>query len=275
MARSQIIYRNSTRTWRFHKTTSGGPGALFFSSPMPEPEEGPSRTPIGGHLPNCGLLERNTAGGTAPQPVGGRSVNLATCSYTAQLAGSSSPRSPPTPLSKKTYGVPTVYRCTARAPTSLAESTLQGGQCPAVPRSRTLANLAGSLGLCLFGLNLSKLLCITDERVPRACPRTDMHGAYTTPQSRQGNETLISHERGQRMHPDILVALLSRGTSHVAAGCALSMQGTSAGNRIKETTRTRMKETIRNTKSTGDTSGMCAPVHTETSAIPAIPAVPR
>jgi hypothetical protein len=44
---------------------------------MPEPEEGPSRTPTGGHLPNCGLLERNTTGGTAPQPVGERSVNLA------------------------------------------------------------------------------------------------------------------------------------------------------------------------------------------------------
>jgi hypothetical protein len=37
---------------------------------------------------------------------------------------------------------------------------------------------------------------------------------------------------------------------HVDAGCALSMQGTSVGNRIKETTRTHMKETIRNAKST-------------------------
>jgi len=77
MARCQINHRKSTRTWRFHKTTGGGPGALFFSSPMPEPEEGPSRTPIGGHLPNCGRLERNTAGGMAPQPVRERSVNLA------------------------------------------------------------------------------------------------------------------------------------------------------------------------------------------------------
>ena len=78
MAQSQINHRKSTRTWRFHKTTGGGPGALFFSSPMPEPEESPPRTPIGGHLPNCGLLERNAAGGMAPQPVGERSVNLAT-----------------------------------------------------------------------------------------------------------------------------------------------------------------------------------------------------
>jgi hypothetical protein len=38
--------------------------------------------PIGGHLPNCGLQERNAAGGMAPQPVGERSLNLAT--YTAQ-----------------------------------------------------------------------------------------------------------------------------------------------------------------------------------------------
>jgi hypothetical protein len=78
MAQCQINHRKSTRPWRFHKTTGGGPGALFFSSPMPEPEESPPRTPIGGHLPNCGLLERNAAGGMAPQPVGERSVNLAT-----------------------------------------------------------------------------------------------------------------------------------------------------------------------------------------------------
>ena len=77
MAQCQINHRKSTRPWRFHKTTGGGPGALFFSSPMPEPEESPPRTPIGGHLPNCGLLERNAAGGMAPQPVGERSVNLA------------------------------------------------------------------------------------------------------------------------------------------------------------------------------------------------------
>jgi hypothetical protein len=85
MAQCQINHRKSTRPWRFHKTTGGGPGALFFSSPMPEPEESPPRTPIGGHLPNCGLLERNAAGGMAPQPVGERSENLATVGTGAGL----------------------------------------------------------------------------------------------------------------------------------------------------------------------------------------------
>jgi hypothetical protein len=33
-------------------------------------------------------------------------------------------------------------------------------------KEAALADLAGSLGLCLFGVNQSKLLCITDERVP-------------------------------------------------------------------------------------------------------------
>ena len=52
-----------------------------------------------------------------------------------------------------------------------------------------------------------------------------------------------SHERGHAY-----TQMSWSRCCHVAAGCALSMQGTSAGNRIKETTRTRMKETIRNVR---------------------------
>ena len=76
-AHTQIKQRNFTRPWRLHKTTGGRPRALFFWPPMPEPEEGPSRTPLGGHLANCGLLNRNAAGGVAPQPVKWRSIKLA------------------------------------------------------------------------------------------------------------------------------------------------------------------------------------------------------
>ena len=40
--------------------------------------------------------------------------------------------------------------------------------------------------------------------------RCELERTSLTPQSRQGNETLIARKR-RRMHPDILVALLSRG----------------------------------------------------------------
>ena len=74
-ARPQISQRKLTRPWRFHKTTGGGPGALFFCPPMPEPEEGPSRTPLGGHLANYGLLNRNAASRVAP-PTAGESAGI-------------------------------------------------------------------------------------------------------------------------------------------------------------------------------------------------------
>jgi hypothetical protein len=68
-------------------------------------------------------------------------------------------------------------------------------------------------------------------RAPRACPRTDMHGAYYA--------VIASRERdAHRTKEDSECTQISWSRCcHVAAGCALSMQGTSAGNRIKETTR--------------------------------------
>jgi hypothetical protein len=64
----------------------------FFCPPMPGPGEGPSRTaPLGGHLANCGLPDRNAAGGVAPQaPVRERPITFATmCSTGAQAASAS------------------------------------------------------------------------------------------------------------------------------------------------------------------------------------------
>jgi hypothetical protein len=49
-------------------------------------------------------------------------------------------------------------------------------------------------------------------RAPRTCPRTDNARRVLRRNRVKGTRTRrSSHERGQQMHPDILVALLSRG----------------------------------------------------------------
>ena len=91
-----------------------------------------------------------------------------------------------------------------------------------------------------YGVPLVRPVVPPLTRAPRACPRTDMHGAYYA--------VIASRERdAHRTKEDNECTQISWSRCcHVAAGCALSMQGMSAG--IKETTRTRMKETIRNVR---------------------------
>jgi hypothetical protein len=50
---------------------------FWLPPPLPEPEEGPPWALIGGHLANCVPLERNGAGGVAPQAAGESLVKLA------------------------------------------------------------------------------------------------------------------------------------------------------------------------------------------------------